>query len=206
MPNSPKSVGPLLERRRLGFKPSNVEDLHDIWSFNVRALPGTKAELKAELNALDPNHAGDPQLLIKLEGQLEQVNKWAAWPAWRQLEEGGATWTSWPSPKYLNATIPDRWVVADGLDQPAKDFEHECLEFVPPLDYRRVSMTLVQTPQADVRGRQREEARQDLSSGMSSSRSYDKCSRIGPGANEAQRCGRRPGSDQGHAACPPYAQ
>jgi hypothetical protein len=84
----------------------------------------------AELDALDPNHAANPQLLVKLEDQLEQVNKWAKLPAWRQLEEGGATWTHWPSPKYLDADIPDRWVVADGLDQPAKDFEHECLKFV----------------------------------------------------------------------------
>jgi hypothetical protein len=129
------SNGPLLERRSFQFfaeaKDGKVLESdepfpRDVWSFNVRALPGSFPVLKNALEDIKPGY--DSKLLSSLTQQLVRLNDWHKLSQSGQLDEDAATWTQWN----LGSEEPSdpRWSRSDGVHQHILDFEAEALASV----------------------------------------------------------------------------
>jgi hypothetical protein len=149
MPPSSKPVGPLLELRTIDI--GHLKVRHRVWSFNIRALPGTNATLKETLDQIRldkaypdktlPDHAEQyRRLLDRLEGQLAVLNEWHGSPAWRQLDEGGATWSDMPH--LPGEDCGHMWARAKhSVDETIQDFERKALEYVHCVPTKQVLVT-----------------------------------------------------------------
>jgi hypothetical protein len=138
MPPSSNVAGPLLELRSIGISSKYVQ--HHVWSFNIRALPSTNAILKetldrihldkAHLDKILPDNAVHyRQLLVRLEAQLAVLNEWHGSPAWRQLDEGGATWSDMPHLPGEDCGL--KWVRGTNpVDKTIEVFEGDVLKYV----------------------------------------------------------------------------